>query len=400
MHTVCNRDHTPQRERYENTMQPVQPRTRYDLKDMNDASTQTNPRVWVLLGHRAGDNAQTLRLVEELGWPARGFQLRFNPLYVCSNLLLGRTLLSLKSAQPEMTPPWPDVVVAIGRRSVPVARWIQAQSRGRTRLVHMGRPRAPLHWFDHIVTTPQYGLPRRSNITHLPLPLTQVTRERLDEAAETWRKSLQALPSPRIAVLVGGPSWSAKLGIREARATLETARQGLTDGAGSLLVTTAPRTPSTVADFLEREIAPPNRLYRWDRHRGESNPYLGFLACADSAIVTQDSVSALADAVAAGLPTKVVALPKTWLARWAAFQHGRWGRTLLGYAEQIGLLSPVPDLQALRQMLIAESVARACDCGYEVDPGTQNQHAARKRMQSTVIGLFSRKGAEDRSRIP
>ena len=39
-----------------------------------------------------------------------------------------------------LAPPWPDVLIASGRRSAPVARWIRRQSGGRTRLVQLGRP--------------------------------------------------------------------------------------------------------------------------------------------------------------------------------------------------------------------------------------------------------------------
>ena len=39
-----------------------------------------------------------------------------------------------------LQPPWPDLVIGIGRRTVPVARWIQEQSGGRTNLVRLGHP--------------------------------------------------------------------------------------------------------------------------------------------------------------------------------------------------------------------------------------------------------------------
>lgn len=320
----------------------------------------------MLLGERAGDNAQPIRLVDALGFPVEHYRLSYNPLYLCGNWLLGASLASLRSSQPALEPPWPDLVVGIGRRSVPIARWIRAQSGGRTRLVHMGRPRAPLDWFDHIVTTPQYGLPSQANITHLPLPLTHVTPERLRAARQAWRQQLQALPRPRIVVFVGGPSWSVKLGVREARATLRAARQMIADGKGTLLITTAPRTPPPVADFLERAITPPHWLYRWDRHLGEDNPYLGFLAWAETAVVTQDSVAALADAVAARLPTRVIALPERWPARVSAFQHGPIGRRLLGRLEQLGLLTSAPNLKALQAELERLGLARPRADGFEL----------------------------------
>ena len=58
-----------------------------------------------------------------------------------------------------LQPPWPDLVVGIGRRTVPVARWIQQRSGGRTDLVRLGHPRADNDLFDLVITTRQYPVP-------------------------------------------------------------------------------------------------------------------------------------------------------------------------------------------------------------------------------------------------
>ena len=91
---------------------------------------------------------------------------------------------------------------------MPVAKWIEEQSAGKTRLVHIGRPWAPLEWFDLIITTPQYGLPARPNVLHNTLPLHHVDFDALARSPEVerWEREIAALPKPRIAVLVGGSS--------------------------------------------------------------------------------------------------------------------------------------------------------------------------------------------------
>jgi hypothetical protein len=40
-------------------------------------------RVWVLLGDRAGDNAQVLRLAEALRWPFEAKRIHYNRLNRC-----------------------------------------------------------------------------------------------------------------------------------------------------------------------------------------------------------------------------------------------------------------------------------------------------------------------------
>jgi hypothetical protein len=118
----------------------------------------------VLLGDKAGDNEQCLAVAEALGWPYDVRRLAYNRRFRRWNVRLGATLASLDRERSDaLGPPWPDLVVAVGRRSVPVARWIWQQHGDATRLVQLGG-RAPLAWFDLVVTTRRYGLPDRASV--------------------------------------------------------------------------------------------------------------------------------------------------------------------------------------------------------------------------------------------
>ena len=129
-------------------------------------------RVWVLLGDGAGDNAQLLRLAEALGWPFEAKRIRYNRLNRCPNLLLGASKLTVDTQRSDpLAPPWPDLVIGASRRAAPLARWIKKQSGGRSRLVHLLHAQAPLHYFDLVVTTPQYRLPERVQRVAQPFAL-------------------------------------------------------------------------------------------------------------------------------------------------------------------------------------------------------------------------------------
>src|SRR3546814_15036900 len=56
--------------------------------DASDAPPSA-PTVWILLGHRAGDNGQALALADALGWPATAKHLRYTGLHHAPNWLLG-----------------------------------------------------------------------------------------------------------------------------------------------------------------------------------------------------------------------------------------------------------------------------------------------------------------------
>jgi len=273
--------------------------------------SQGDPKVWVLLGSKGGDNAQLINLAQSLGWSYDIKRLVFNQLHACPAVVLGASLASLDVATSDpLSPPWPDVVLAAGKRSVPVARWINARSKGSSKLVHIGRPWAPLEWFDLIITTPQYGLPARPNILHNTLPLNTTNEEDLRLAAQDpqWSARIDVLAPPRIAVLVGGNSSSHLLTTEAATRLAEMALNKAAESGGSLMVTTSPRTPREAADALEAALGAGVLMHRWHEHT--NNPYKAFLARADAFIVTGDSASMVAEACSRGKPVTVFPVPE------------------------------------------------------------------------------------------
>src|SRR5690349_391604 len=95
--------------------------------------------VWVLQGAHAGDNAQARALAHLLGADFTLKQLFFTHFRHVPNVLLRDSLASIDRAKSApLEPPYPDLVIAVGRRSVPAALWVRKQSGGRTKLVQMG----------------------------------------------------------------------------------------------------------------------------------------------------------------------------------------------------------------------------------------------------------------------
>lgn len=272
------------------------------------------PRIWLMMGHRAGDNSQVLALGEglqrALGWPFEIKRFAYRPTELLSNLLLGPNLVGMVAGKSSpLAPPWPDLILTAGRRNEPICRWIQRQARNqapgqRVRIVHMGRSWARIERFDLIVTTPQYRLPERPNILHNETPLHRIHADHLAAEAEAWRPRFADLPEPCIAVVMGGnsgpysfdPAAGARLG-RQASA-LARAR------GGSLLVTTSARTPADAVDAFEANLEAPAHIYRWRKDAAE-NPYFAFLGLAEELIVTGDSMSMLTEACATRKPVHI-----------------------------------------------------------------------------------------------
>ena len=199
-------------------------------------------------------------------------------------------------------------MIASSRRSAPVARWIKKQSGGRARLVHLIHTQAPLHLFDLVITTPQYRLPHRPNVLHNTAPLNRPAPDRLAAAASRWQVRLGNLPRPYTALLVGGNSSVYELDPATATILARQANAQVRKVGGSLLVSTSPRTPASVVEALFAALDCPAHCYRW-RPNDTDNPYLAYLALADSFIVTVDSASQVVEACLTNKPVYVFTWP-------------------------------------------------------------------------------------------
>lgn len=269
------------------------------------------PRVWVLTDDRAGNTTQSLGLAEALGLPFEHKQLVPGPLSRLHNRLLGASIRGIDPRRSTpLQPPWPDLVIAAGRRTAPVALWIREQSAGRARLVQLGRKGSDRATLFDLAVAPAYCRlfphPRR---LELHGPLHRVTAQRLAEAREAWRERLAALPAPRIALLVGGTSGQYRLDVATARRLTRDVVRRAREAGGSVLATASRRTGGAAIEAVAGELADvPHWLYR----PGEAaeNPYLGYLACADSFVVTADSESILAEATSLGKPVSIYPLPE------------------------------------------------------------------------------------------
>jgi mitochondrial fission protein ELM1 len=316
---------------------------------MQAKSERAHYLVWVLQGAREGDNAQARALAERLGAAFVLKRIVWSPFHLLPNVMAGAGLLTIdKERSDRLSPPWPDAVIAVGRRTAPIAVWIKRQSEGRTRLIHLGRPRFPLERFDLVITTPQYALPDGPNIVKALLPLTDAMAI---PDAEAWQQRFSHLPRPWTGVLVGGRIFPFRFGAAEAKdlaAKLKTYQQ---QNPGSLLVSTSPRTGDDTAEILADAVGSCGYVHRWKN--GAENPHRFILSAADRFIVTEDSASMLAEACRAQKPVEIHELPRLLLPlTW----QGRSGPA--AYLARAGLLSPPRDTRKLRDEIIRRGHAR------------------------------------------
>jgi mitochondrial fission protein ELM1 len=336
------------------------------------------PRVWVLTDDRPGNATQSLGLADALGWPYQRKSLAMGPAARLHNRLLGASRAGIDPRRSDpLEPPWPDLVIAAGRRTAPVALWIQQQTRGLAKLVMLGRKGGDdAELFDRVFVPAYCRLPAHPRRIETQAPLHRVTREALGEARECFGR-LGELAAPRVALLVGGDSGQYRLdpgtAARIGREAAELARRR----GGSLLVTTSRRLRPASLEALRDAVSGAALFHAW-RPGDPENPYLGLLAWADVLVITADSESMLAEACSLAKPVYIAGLPVRrsfpWLSalrewvwrRGRAKPAGHRGtpRPQRGLARacarliERGFVRPTRDLERLHALLIERGAAR------------------------------------------
>lgn len=278
--------------------------------------------VWGLVDDRTGHRGQVLGVIAKLGEPYMLRRMEYNPLSHLPTALLGATLWSLDAPSRErLEPPYPDLVIAAGRRMVPVLRALKKRSPA-TRMVYLMWPEVTQD-IDLIAVPEHDGVAPGTNVITTLAPVHAVTADTLTAAKAVWKPQFAHLPRPHIGVCIGGDTKQGRYTAAHWRELISRARA--LAGKGSLLITTSRRTPVEALDLLAPLLQMPHLLYRWDTDK--DNPYLGILACADGIIVTGDSLSMCAEACVSGKPVFVyasdaVAAPKHLRLHGALYARG------------------------------------------------------------------------------
>ncbi len=355
-------------------------RSRFTAEVSAASGTGQSPRIWLIVGDRLGDNAQAETLMTALGLPFERRYVRVKAPWIKGKPKVEPSLhhLDLDASDP-LEAPWPDVVVTVGRRLTLVARWVQEQSGGRSRIYLIGKPSGSPRFYDLIITSAEIQIPPAHNVYPIGLPLLQVDRERVRQAAGEWRDRFASLPRPLVGILIGGPTNPFVFNRSVTQRLLKIARN-VRERGGTPYFTTSPRTPPAATAALRHQLPSGAEFFEW--HRGASNnPYHALLGLADEFVVTGESVSMLVEVAQLGRPLAIFPLPFSTLgkldqlrrraARWlyrpdqgASLDSLRSRIRSLGSA--LHLLPRTRDFTAVHDLLIERGLA--VSAGGEIPP--------------------------------
>ncbi len=228
----------------------------------------------------------------------------------------------------QFTPPWPQVAIATGRASIPYIRRLKRLAGPQTFTVILQDPRTGAKAAD-LIWVPAHDKLRGPNVmTTLTAPHS-FSHERLSALRASAPPEIAALPTPRVAVILGGKNGVYRFTEADDD-RLEAALRDLAALGASFMITPSRRTHRRLIEAADRGTAQSPRIL-WDT-TGE-NPYPQFLANADALVVTADSVNMTGEACASGRPVFVFT-PSGGSDKFARFHAA---------LNQAGATRPLPD---------------------------------------------------------
>ncbi|MBK6289292.1 MAG: mitochondrial fission ELM1 family protein [Gammaproteobacteria bacterium] len=265
------------------------------------------PLIWLLLSDKQGDNKQVFSLADRLGC---AYETRFvfpKPGFVKGKPWFRPSIAHIDLERSDrLGAPWPDLIITIGRRPGMVALWIRARSKRHTRIILIGRQPRYLREFALVISSCQYITADDPRIMRIALPLDNEPQR--GRQPDLPPGSAQSTPGAgELAVLIGGPTRSFRLGEAEAMELLKLACEQR--AAAAIRFVTSRRTPAAVVAWIAGNLPPHARLCQWSAGAHTTSDYANALAQCDRFIVTGDSISMICDVVREGKALAIYRLP-------------------------------------------------------------------------------------------
>ena len=257
-----------------------------------------NFSFWVLTDGKAGDEQQCLGVAQALGdnYSVKRISPR-NPWKMFMPFGPIDPHESSDVQDSPVHPPFPDCVIASGRRAVPYLRHLKRKSRKRIFTVFLKDPRTGSKAAD-LIWAPLHDRITGDNVIKTLTPPHRISQERIRKARFDPDSRILKTAFPKVTVLVGGNSKHHRFTPENMDCFIQKLEVLALSGC-YLMITTSRRTPLVLHQALEN-LAQKYSAFLWD---GEGdNPYVSLLALAESIVVTTDSYNLVGEATASGVP--------------------------------------------------------------------------------------------------
>lgn len=171
---------------------PVTTRIEKKLSLNRSGSSRTPPvgaesgTTWIVTDGSVGMEAQGIAVAEAVT------AFRFVPARLMIYFPPQRLLRFVASNEP-LAPPWPRLLVSVGRRIVPIALALKQVAKAFA--LHIQNPKVPKHRFD-LIAAPVHDRYTGGNVINTFGAVHSVTAERLAGSVESFAAKIDPLPPP------------------------------------------------------------------------------------------------------------------------------------------------------------------------------------------------------------
>jgi len=193
---------------------------------------------------------------------------------------------------PQVREPWPDLVIAAGRKTIPYLKYIRKASKKECKTIYLQDPRINSKEFD-IVWAPEHDSIEGNNVIKTITSPNRVTNEILNYHHDAWLDKLSKLRGPFIGFLIGGKSKAYNFNDDECDKIIQALNFVISNGYIPL-ITLSRRSPKKLSNKIKNLLINEKNLF----YDGQGdNPYFAILKASEIIITTPDSANMISEAI-------------------------------------------------------------------------------------------------------
>ena len=241
---------------------------------------------WILSSGLIGCENQCLGVIERLGIETEIKKIKPS-MAVSLFAPYGTPFLN-----PQVREPWPDLVIAAGRKTIPYLKYIRKASKKECKTIYLQDPRIDSKEFD-IVWAPEHDSIEGNNVIKTITSPNRVTNELLNYHHDEWLDKLSKLKGPFIGFLIGGKSKAYNFNDAECEKIIQALNFVISNGY-TPLITLSRRSPKKLSNRIKNLLINEKNLF----YDGQGdNPYFAILKASEIIITTPDSANMISEAI-------------------------------------------------------------------------------------------------------
>jgi uncharacterized protein len=277
-----------------------------------------NKTCWVITDGKIGHIRQSEGLAQALGVKFETKILKHNFYIPTYPAWLRNTMLRFTTKDSDrLSEPWPDIAISCGSNTIPLMLNIQKESSGKTYIIYVQNPKLSLKNFDTVIVM-DHDRVSAENTLSTEMALHPITKDSLTSAKKEFKKSLPSVPHHQNAIIIGGDTSRSKMTEDTCLDLIDKIKFIRNKYKGGLFISPSRRTPSRMIELLNKNFGKEQDVYIVNL-QDSYNPYFGILSIVKKIFITNDSVSIISEACAAGKQNFIIPLKNFKLGKTGSF---------------------------------------------------------------------------------